>query len=280
MRKYVKIKNYIYISMKIVVFDLDETLGYFTEFGIFWDCLIEYSKGKNLILSQSDFDNILDLYPEFIRPNIINVLSYLKRQKQMLCCNKMMIYTNNNGSNNWAHHILDYFSKKIDYKLFDQLISAFKINGKIVEVCRTTHDKTYHDFIKCTKVPINAEICFLDDTFYPEMANDNVYYINIKPYYYDLSFEYMLDKFSKSYIGEKIINNDESFITIMTKHINLYNYNCIAKDLKEYEMDKIVGKQIINHLHYFFNKSKKNKTKKYKLNKPKKYKLNKTRRNY
>jgi hypothetical protein len=28
--------------MKIVVFDLDETLGYFTEFGIFWDCLKNY----------------------------------------------------------------------------------------------------------------------------------------------------------------------------------------------------------------------------------------------
>jgi phosphoserine phosphatase len=28
--------------MKIVVFDLDETLGYFTELGIFWDCLKKY----------------------------------------------------------------------------------------------------------------------------------------------------------------------------------------------------------------------------------------------
>jgi hypothetical protein len=263
--------------MKIVVFDLDETLGYFTELGIFWDCLIEYSNKKNITLLQADFDNILDLYPEFIRPNIINVLSYLKEQKQLLCCHKMMIYTNNNGSNKWAHHIIDYFSKKIDYKLFDQLISAFKINGKVVEVCRTTHDKTHSDFIKCTKVPSNAEICFLDDTFYPEMANDNVYYINVKPYYYDLSFEYMLDKLSNSNIGKKIINNDDKFITTMTENISLYKYNCITKDTKEYDMDKIVGKQIIKHLHYFFNKTKKNKTKKYKT---KKYKLNKTRRNY
>ena len=36
-----------------------------------------------------------------------------------------------------------------------------------------SHDKTYNDFIKCTKLPTNSEICFLDDTFYPEMANDN-----------------------------------------------------------------------------------------------------------
>ena len=265
--------------MKIVVFDLDETLGYFTEFGIFWDGLINYSKVKNKSsLTQSDFNDILDLYPEFLRPNIINILNYLKNKKNSLCCHKMMIYTNNNGPKEWAHHIIDYFSKKINYKLFDQLISAFKINGKVVEVCRTTHDKTYNDFIKCTKLPINAEICFLDDTFYPEMANDNIYYINVKPYYHDLKFEYMLDKFSKSDIGKKIINNDDNFIKIMNEHIKLYKYDCINKETNEYEMDKIVGKQIVKHLQEFFNKTKKNKTMRNK--KVKNYKLNKTQRKY
>ena len=265
--------------MKIVVFDLDETLGYFTEFGIFWDCLIYYLKNKNEeTITQSDFNDILDLFPEFLRPNIINILNYLKNKKQSLCCHKMMIYTNNSGPKEWAHHIIDYFSKKINYKLFDQLISAFKINGKVVEVCRTTHDKTYNDFIKCTKLPINAEICFLDDTFYPEMANDNIYYINVKPYYHDLKFEYMLDKFSKSDIGKKIINNDDKFIKIMNEQIKLYKYDCINKETNEYEMDKIVGKQIVKHLQEFFNKTKKNKTIRNK--KVKNYKLNKTQRKY
>ena len=265
--------------MKIVVFDLDETLGYFTEFGIFWDCLIYYLKNKNKdTITQSDFNDILDLFPEFLRPNIINILNYLKNKKQSLCCHKMMIYTNNSGPKEWAHHIIDYFSKKINYKLFDQLISAFKINGKVVEVCRTTHDKTYNDFIKCTKLPVNAEICFLDDTFYPEMANDNIYYINVKPYYHDLKFEYMLDKFSKSDIGKKIINNDDNFIKIMNEHIKLYKYDCIDKETNEYEMDKIVGKQIVKHLQEFFNKTKKNKTIRNK--KVKNYKLNKTQRKY
>ena len=265
--------------MKIVDFDLDETLGYFTEFGIFWDCLIYYLKNKNEeTITQSDFNDILDLFPEFLRPNIINILNYLKNKKQSLCCHKMMIYTNNSGPKEWAHHIIDYFSKKINYKLFDQLISAFKINGKVVEVCRTTHDKTYNDFIKCTKLPMNAEICFLDDTFYPEMANDNIYYINVKPYYHDLQFDYMLDIFSKSDIGKKIINDDDNFTKIMNEHIKTYKYDCIDKESKEYEVDKVVGKQIIRHLQEFFNKSKKNKTIRNK--KSKNYKLNKTQRRY
>lgn len=268
--------------MKIVVFDLDETLGYFTEFGIFWDSLINYLKSKHKpILSQTDFDAILDLFPEFLRPNIINILNYLKKKKKTYCCHKMMIYTNNNGPKEWSHHIINYFSKKINYKLFDQLISAFKINGKVVEVCRTTHNKTYNDFIKCTKLPLNAEICFLDDTFYPEMANDNIYYINVKPYYYDIQFEDMLDKFNGSHIGNKIINNDSEFNAIMLENIKKYKYQCIDKEEKEFELDKILGKQIIKHLQEFFNEAKNNKTirniksKNYKSNK-----LNKTKRNY
>jgi hypothetical protein len=247
--------------MKIVVFDLDETLGYFTEFGIFWDSLSNYIKLKGRPnLEQSDFNDILDLYPEFLRPNIINILTYLKDKKKTNCCHKMMIYTNNNGPREWANHIIEYFEKKINYKLIDQLISAFKINGKRVEICRTTHNKTHKDFVKCTKIPSSAEICFLDDTFYPEMANENIYYINLKPYYYDLRIDYMLKKFTESQIGKKIIDDDDEFIENMINSIKLYNYKCIDKDTKEYEVDKIVGKHIISHLQEFFNKSKKNKT--------------------
>lgn len=266
--------------MKIVVFDLDETLGYFTEFGIFWDSLANYLKTQNkYILTQSDFDEILDLYPEFLRPNIINILTYLKNKKQTNCCHKMMIYTNNNGPREWSQHIIKYFERKINYKLIDQLIAAFKVNGKTVEICRTTHNKTHDDLIRCTKIPASAEICFLDDTFYPEMANDNIYYINVKPYYHDLNFDYMIHKFRGSDIGKKLIaiNFNSVFEQKIMEYIKLYKYDCIDKDSNEYEVDKIVGKHIITHLQEFFSKSKKNKSIK---NKSKRIiKNNKTRRN-
>ena len=248
--------------MKIVVFDLDETMGYFTEFGIFWDCLLNYLKVKNKkVLNQTDFNDILDLFPEFLRPNIINILSYLKQKKNSNCCHKMLIYTNNTGPREWANHIISYFEKKIHFKLIDQIIAAFKVNGKRIEICRTSYNKSHKDLIKCTKIPINAEICFLDDSFYPEMANDNIYYINIKPYYYDLDFEYMLSTFKNSKIGKNILDKDcEDFNESMMKDLKRYKYNVVEKDNKEYELDKILGKEIINHLQEFFSKSKKNKT--------------------
>ena len=209
--------------MKIVVFDLDETLGYFTQYGIFWDSLSNYLKLKNKgELTQNDFDIILDLFPEFIRPNIINILTYLKSKKKSNCCHKMMIYTNNTGAREWARHIVSYFEKKINYKLVDQIIAAFKINGKRVEICRTTQNKTHKDLIKCTKIPSDAEICFMDDNFYPEMANDNIYYINVKPYYHDLQFDYMLKQFKESDFGSKLIDNDANFENEMMNHCMCY----------------------------------------------------------
>jgi hypothetical protein len=267
--------------MKIVVFDLDETLGYFTEYGIFWDSLAHYLKKKDKPpLTQNDFDDILDLYPEFLRPNIINILTYLKGKKQSNCCHKMMIYTNNSGPREWSQHIIKYFEKKLNYKLIDQLIAAFKVNGKTVEICRTTHTKTHKDLIKCTKIPATAEICFLDDTFYPEMANDNIYYINVKPYYYDLKMADMIQKFKESAVGQKILDDttiDADFEENMLEHIKLYEYEYINKDSNEYEIDKILGKQIIAHLHHFFNKTRKSKTQK---NKPKRGVKRKTCRKY
>ena len=101
-------------SSKIVVFDLDETLGYFVEFGMFWDSLQKYYKSQNINKKDIEFDQklfnkILDLYPEFTRPNIINILNYLKKKKQDQHCHKLMIYTNNQGPPEWAQNIRLYF---------------------------------------------------------------------------------------------------------------------------------------------------------------------------
>ena len=84
---------------KVVVFDLDETLGYFVEFGIFWDSLKEYINQNNINcnIDQHLFNKLLDLYPEFLRPNIITILQYLKKKKLSNKCSKLMIYTNNQG---------------------------------------------------------------------------------------------------------------------------------------------------------------------------------------
>lgn len=75
---------------KIVVFDVDETLGYFTQMGIFWDALNVYYKNQehdeNIVKSQQTqqdlFNTLIDIYPEFLRVNILAIVNYLKRKKE------------------------------------------------------------------------------------------------------------------------------------------------------------------------------------------------------
>jgi len=247
---------------KIVVFDMDETLGYFVEFGIFWDALIAYIKsntGNDEIpkkLEQYHFNKIFELYPEFIRPNILSILNYLKHKKSTTCCNGVMIYTNNQGPKEWAYFIKGYFEQKINNKLFDQIISAFKVNGKQVEICRTTHDKTYEDFIKCTKIPLTTKICFLDDLYHPEMNNHNVYYIKLKPYVYNLTYDTLIKRFISSDIGRNIIINGEYdyFYDFIKNFMNNFDFVYTGKSKEDYNIDKIITKKTMIHLQKFFNK--------------------------
>jgi hypothetical protein len=247
---------------KIVVFDMDETLGYFVEFGIFWDALIAYIKSTTendeipKKLEQYQFNKIFELYPEFIRPNILSILNYLKHKKSTTCCNGVMIYTNNQGPKEWAYFIKGYFEQKINNKLFDQIISAFKVNGKQVEICRTTHDKTYEDFIKCTKIPLTTKICFLDDLYHPEMNNHNVYYIKLKPYVYNLTYDTLIKRFISSDIGRNIIKNGEYdyFYDFIKNFMNNFDFVYTGKSKEDYNIDKIITKKTMIHLQKFFNK--------------------------
>jgi hypothetical protein len=238
---------------KIVVFDLDETLGYFTEFGIFWDALKEYIilNHFNREINEELFNKVLDIYPEFIRPNIIDILSYLKKKKQQNHCHKLMVYTNNQGPTEWAKLIIKYFETKINYGIFDQIIAAFKVRGKQVEICRTSHEKSYNDLLRCSKLPEETQVCFVDDVYHPNMSNKNVYYINVKAYIYDLDFEDMVERFVKSNIIN--IGDPMEFKDFILNYVKKYNYTHYVSKTKEmHNIDIIISKKILQHLQMFF----------------------------
>lgn len=228
-------------SCKVVVFDLDETLGYFTEFGLFLDCL----RKENVTITQDIFNTLLDLYSEFLRPNIISILTFLKYQKLNKSCSKIMIYSNNKGPKVWAQMIIRYFENKINYSIFDDIICAFQKDGKPVEISR---NKGMDDLMKCTKLPINTEVLFLDDSYHPEMVNPNVYYIHLLPYYHMLPFETMVDRFLSSNISKQVDIN----INNMQKNWSKTDFIVLKKKIKEYNVEKIVSKQIMILLQKFF----------------------------
>lgn len=248
---------------KVVVFDLDETLGYFFQLGQLWDLMHFYieknKKSMYVKLTQTEFTELLNLFPEYLRPNIFSILKYLKHKKEKRQCNGVMLYTNNQSHRSWATLIVNYLNDKTNFSLFDQIISAFKVNGQRIEICRTTNEKTVDDFIRCTKLPANTEICFLDDVYHPEMTGDNVYYIKLNPYTYNLSQSEMIKRVLNSDLGKRIIGNErtgtDSFETFIVENFNNIHSVHVEKTQEEYEIDKIVSKKTMILLQDFFKKS-------------------------
>jgi hypothetical protein len=239
---------------KVVVFDLDETLGSFGQLGSFCILLDEYYNDDNKAYSM--FNELLNLYPEYPRPYILNVLRYLLQKKKDGKCKAIMIYTNNQGERAWVEHIKTYFESKLKSKIFEQIISAFKVDGKVVEVNRTTHDKTIDDFFRCTKLPKDIEICFVDDLFHPKMEDDSVYYIHVKGYKHYLPSSVIIKRFLNSNLAKDMKNNyaeKEKFTTFMMDRLN---YNITEKDKDEQEMDVIISKKMLEHMKSFFKEDK------------------------
>jgi hypothetical protein len=237
-------KNGTEYPLKLVVFDLDETLGYFVVFGMFWSAITSIFKRP---LTQMDFNLTMDLYPEFIRPNMVEILTLLKRKKERNKCSNLMIYTNNQGPEEWVILIKSYFEWKIGGAIFDRIIPAFKAGA----IGRTTKRKTHSDFIRCSNVPVNSKICFVDDVFHDGMNNNNVYYIHIRPYIYDIPFDIIISR----YLLVHTSLNSSQFLPKCMLYLSKYRHQYIPKKEAEYKLDVDSTCQLVKHIKRFFNQS-------------------------
>lgn len=230
----------------IVVFDLDETLGHFVEMSIFWSALREIYGA----VDKYHFFEVMDLFPEFFRPDVVDILTYLVQQKNKGHCNKLMIYTNNRGPKSWVEMITEYFNYLLNTTVFDHIVAAFKVQDKVIEWCRTTHDKNVTDLLKCSNLPLDARICFIDDQEHPLMVQSNVYYINVKPFHYALQYKDMVERYVDTF--HRGIIDIPGFKSNMISLMETSNYDVIIKDKKDIELDKVISKQLMMHLRGFF----------------------------
>ena len=191
----------------VFVFDLDKTIGYFTQIAIFIESIEDYI-GRKLIKREKF--KLFDLFPEIFRPDMMSIFKYLKKLKMKLKKVKILIYTNNVGPKSWVYDIKNYIEIKLKYNLFNRTIAAWMVDGKVYEKCRTAYEKKYDDLIKCGSLSKNDKIVFLDDMKHPEMEHKNVKYLYLKGYKHDILFEKMIKKFLNSNMGKKLIKNNDA----------------------------------------------------------------------
>jgi hypothetical protein len=192
------------IKTKTFVFDLDETLGSFGDFYALWLKLDAAMRTKYEV-----FRSLFELYPEFLRYGICDVLSFIAKKHRLGYCTPIYIYTNNQCVYpNWVSLILRFFDDRLGFSdgqsLFEKPICAFQIGGKRIELGRTSHEKSYADFIRCSMLPKSAEVCFVDDVGYKKMRHDKVYFIQVAPYCHTLSGDEIAERFVTSDIYREL----------------------------------------------------------------------------
>lgn len=210
-----KMKNFsnsILDKEKVVVFDMDETLGYFVQLSNLCYQLEKFLKKK---ITQNEFNKILDLYPEILRPNILSIMNFIKSEKIKSKCSKVIIYTNNQGNKEWALKIARYFNYKLGFTLFDKVIGS-----NLNEPCRTTNQKTFSDLKRCTNLQNNVKVCFIDDLYHRGMDKQHVEYIMVEPYMIAIQNNILIKRLYSSNIFT--INNKINFMNYMEK--NLENF--------------------------------------------------------
>lgn len=240
--------------MKVIVFDLDETIGNFEQLGILWDAL--ETKKEFHKLSKQDIFHILDLFPELFRPRFFELMKYLKTHRI-----KTAIFTNNQGPPEWVQLFADYTSYKIGHPAFNRIVRIWKLGNKIIEPCRTSNDKRYEDFLKCTGYPPNTQVCFMDDQLHQGMKHPNVYYIHLRPYVYHYSFKEMIRRLLTSGVAHKFV---KQFPQLSSKEAMQSIQQDIQKSISKYgfrsskhhidRVDTVLSQEIMRHILQFLRR--------------------------
>ncbi len=240
-----------------VIFDLDETIGHFYQVGKMWEGLKFFYDKK---FKEKDFHKMLDLFPHVFRPGIFNVFKFLKAQKIRDPKIKIIIYSNNMGTPKWANMIKKYIEKKINYKLFDKVITAWKVNGVIYEKCRRTNEKTYTEIVRCAKLNKETKIFFVDDAYHPRMFNGKTDYMHIKDYKFAYNIEEMVRKFLRSECCKKLKSEDKmELMSKLPRYINRLDWGYVRYNNGDKPSQKEVnlGRDMLTNIKEFLRENNK-----------------------
>ena len=248
-------------KQRVVVFDLDETLGHFHLIRLIWESIHEFIRYNNIpyMMNQADFNDLFDIFPQMLRPEVLSIIRFLKEEKDRGTCSGVMVYTNNKYPKEWVYLIIRYIEYKVEHKIFDNIVLAFKMNGRVQQLGRTSSDKKTSDFVACCKLPQNIEICYFDDSEYSGMVSQNVYYLKVRAYYHPFTEASIIQRVSSYPVWTRVLcvthkRHLQTFIQFFIKNLRMKGYHFAEKTFLDYEMDKVTSKRIRTHLIDFFDR--------------------------
>jgi hypothetical protein len=167
------------MSEKIIIFDLDHTLGFFEQ-------LVH-------IMNYSSYSchELLYMFPECFRPLLLDFLKTLVLYKKSGKIKTVLLYSNNNNDV-FVKMVIDYIHTFLDYLLFDTVIT-------LEHPLRKSKSKDYHDLILMSDGMIHdsSTLCFIDDKIHPLMNIPNVCYIKCEGYVHVVKHDVVIERIHK-----------------------------------------------------------------------------------
>ena len=212
---------------KNIVFDFDETIGYFEQ-------IIEIIKHTKKT-SKMDVFELFKLFPLIFRTNLFDIFYYIVRLKKEKKIKSVILYSNNNNDV-FIGYVLSFIHEKLNCSLFDLSISFNQTHNK---------NKNVNDLIKYSSGLLNkkSSIFFIDDKEYDDMKSIK-YYIKCESYKYVYSNSFIETQIKDTLneLNENKVNDNE-----ITKLITKVN----EKNKISQSIYTIISKEIINKLRLF-----------------------------
>jgi hypothetical protein len=199
---------------KNIVFDFDQTIGYFEQI---IEIIIYTKKTSKMDVTKDDVFNLFALFPLVFRTNIFDIFNYIMRLKKERKIKSVILYSSNNNDT-FIGYVLSFIHQKLNYTLFDTSISLNQTHTK---------NKNITDLLKYSNglLTKKSSIFFIDDKEHDEMKCIK-YYIKCESYKYI---------YSNKIIEEKLKLNNEitRIITKITEKNKIIQsvYGAISKEI-------------------------------------------------
>ena len=163
-------------GMACVALDMDETLGHFAQASLLWGA----TKNNMITLSSDDLVACLLEIPGLFNPDIMNIISVLRRGKGRGKVGQVVVYTNNIGDRNWPETVCKAINTIAGGHIIDDVIAGYRGQNDVNEPRRSTSHKTVSDLRHCVgDAPFYV---FVDNEHHPGMVAPEVKYIRVVPH--------------------------------------------------------------------------------------------------
>jgi hypothetical protein len=214
----------------IIVINL-ESISFFNNFIILIESLQHYF-GLQFNLSQEVFNQLLDLYPELLLPNLLKIFNYLSYQKTMGNVNTCILTSSKNYNITFICKLIKYFNYKLKRKLI-------------------TNYLTYNDFYKTylKKYYYESVLYISNQKHFIRDYTGNVQYIILDEYTYYISILNMVSRIKKSELFHLLNEPFFLFEIKMEREMNKYKYIFYKNNDSSICKNTEVGTILLNVIH-------------------------------